>query len=782
MAYYGYNEFTGRYGCNGEPSNWASNTSPQLVLRKADEEFLENVIDGNEVAQVSIVLEGELAEAEEEEAARAMGKMKEKKDRWKNLELREGLKNRWEGLRRSVSAAMEKKKKDKGKGKEVVRDCEVDADIEGSFSSREVEFRDVLEILNLVVENGQVFSISPSTKMLVQTFTQILKDIIRNMPNAYDGLVVFLQSYCTQLEQMFVALPPFVQQTIWRTPEKIGNTITAKLFRTAATANPAGEAEAEAQGVGLAFTAAFPMIREPVSAGTLLLALLKTVIGILAGRFQGLLYGVNEIDLAEGKEGPREIRCKKPPTLQSFHPYDDTGALGEAYRKIKEGRQQNLNVTKPVRCVFDKVEAEHIHVIVRRPTPLVAKDVPPVYSEAKDTVSPLPPQTLKSLKHLALSTDPETPTLTKASSAKSGVHTEIDPLLAHELNGHFFKNVPIFHQSYFQNISDSLRVEEVIKKLNSRFNLKKIANKFPNDPQEEKVTKWLNDHVNRHLPEDIRYRYYFSGGNPQDEAGGKSSAILRLVGYVREVFAVQPGRREHFFQVILGYAFMNLAEIGFDPSIKDFSSSINDFSTSINNSSPNTQIPKPSIDIKDVKRTPLNFFLEKLIFLDSSIASRGTTCWSAKNDSGDSFVVKDSWRSNGRISEGELLADAEGVLGVVKCIAYEDVMVNKSPDHVFKNICCGLEHHKGNTVYLGYGSESSNTVTTVGGQQSLRSNKQETLIHDRIHTRLGKPITQFKSIKQLLEAFRDSIKGHRNLMQKKILHRDISINNIMINP
>ncbi len=45
----------------------------------------------------------------------------------------------------------------------------------------------------------------------------------------------------------------------------------------------------------------------------------------------------------------------------------------------------------------------------------------------------------------------------------------------------------------------------------------------------------------------------------------------------------------------------------------------------------------------------------------------------------------------------------------------------------------------------------------------------------------GRSIREFHSIKQLLEAFRDAIKGHRSLYEKgNILHRDISENNIII--
>lgn len=53
-------------------------------------------------------------------------------------------------------------------------------------------------------------------------------------------------------------------------------------------------------------------------------------------------------------------------------------------------------------------------------------------------------------------------------------------------------------------------------------------------------------------------------------------------------------------------------------------------------------------------------------------------------------------------------------------------------------------------------------------------------IHTRILTKKGRTITSFRSAHELLLAFAGAIKGHRSLYQNGILHRDVSINNIMI--
>jgi serine/threonine protein kinase len=45
----------------------------------------------------------------------------------------------------------------------------------------------------------------------------------------------------------------------------------------------------------------------------------------------------------------------------------------------------------------------------------------------------------------------------------------------------------------------------------------------------------------------------------------------------------------------------------------------------------------------------------------------------------------------------------------------------------------------------------------------------------------GRPLHEYQSVRELLEALRDAIRGHRSLLEDgKILHRDISENNIII--
>ncbi|KAG9245612.1 hypothetical protein BJ878DRAFT_533795 [Calycina marina] len=80
-----------------------------------------------------------------------------------------------------------------------------------------------------------------------------------------------------------------------------------------------------------------------------------------------------------------------------------------------------------------------------------------------------------------------------------------------------------------------------------------------------------------------------------------------------------------------------------------------------------------------------------------------------------------------------------------------------------------------------------NTVDSIqeAGADSLTDCDSETY-GNRVHYCLvtspaGRPLHDYQSVRELLEALRDAIRGHRSLLEDgKILHRDISENNIII--
>ena len=118
----------------------ADSTSPQPVLSKHDEEFLKKtlgedapvvLLDGKaastgvdvdkpqEAGDETKVKEKEKEKDKDKEKEKVKEKEKEKdkeKDKDKAAEWKEGIRHRWEGLRRSASSAVDKRRNSKGSG------------------------------------------------------------------------------------------------------------------------------------------------------------------------------------------------------------------------------------------------------------------------------------------------------------------------------------------------------------------------------------------------------------------------------------------------------------------------------------------------------------------------------------------------------------------------------------------------------------------------------------------------------------------------------------------
>ncbi|KJA18341.1 hypothetical protein HYPSUDRAFT_205456 [Hypholoma sublateritium FD-334 SS-4] len=139
------------------------------------------------------------------------------------------------------------------------------------------------------------------------------------------------------------------------------------------------------------------------------------------------------------------------------------------------------------------------------------------------------------------------------------------------------------------------------------------------------------------------------------------------------------------------------------------------------------------------------------VFDQRAIRGRGTCCWLVKSD-GVLFIIKDAWRYIKRVAEWEFLQEVDGLDGVGQMKAFED--------------------------------EISSISKLRGLPKRLPSHLKQ-VFRDRILSRMllychGRSIETFQTRLQLLYAFRDAICGHQNLWNNNILHRDISINNILL--
>lgn len=257
---------------------------------------------------------------------------------------------------------------------------------------------------------------------------------------------------------------------------------------------------------------------------------------------------------------------------------------------------------------------------------------------------------------------------------------------------------------------------------------------------------------------------------------------------------------ERFLSVVVSYATMSPADMGYDPTITTggFTGRQVTVITQLYD-----LVPSPFI-------------------VTPAIASRGTTCTVAKlsGETKFNYVCKDAWRSHSYISEGVLLQEAQtaGVKGLVKYISHAGIHVGAALDDISGNIIKGLDITGVKALNLRLAETLSTAPTTPLEPQSIgplrhssigahetrklpcpaniplpRSSQMRqmtslssiTLVSfNRVHTRLvttkGRPITQFTSSLELLLTLRDAIKGHRSLLRHGILHRDISVNNIMI--
>lgn len=218
-----------------------------------------------------------------------------------------------------------------------------------------------------------------------------------------------------------------------------------------------------------------------------------------------------------------------------------------------------------------------------------------------------------------------------------------------------------------------------------------------------------------------------------------------------------------------------------------------------------------------------------------AIVCRGTSCFRAKTPSSKNFqyVAKFSWVSDKRRPEVDLLrlARERGVEGVAKLFGHHRIIsvadmregLTFTKAHTFRNTTLSpassfsqsqslLPRSFGQICTLGTAGDLPKKRKSVdaGGSPSKRSrsssqspnkakrdrevNSQTTSLYtyddssfdNRIFRCLvispaGRALRDFRSIPELLKALRDAIKAHRSLYTKgKILHRDISENNIII--
>ncbi|KAL8897340.1 MAG: hypothetical protein Q9207_007262 [Kuettlingeria erythrocarpa] len=247
-----------------------------------------------------------------------------------------------------------------------------------------------------------------------------------------------------------------------------------------------------------------------------------------------------------------------------------------------------------------------------------------------------------------------------------------------------------------------------------------------------------------------------------------------------------------FVYVMLGYFLMTDKQLGRDPTIRQSDG-------------------KRYVEISRSGQ-PERLILTKLLKKQVLITGRATTCWKAYRDGDESktsFIVKDSWQYEERPEEGALIKEAtdKDVKNIARYYHHETVQVDEKNDDTIGNVRKGLMREGGRTTFTQRSSDkpeapqkssdkpeaprkrsSSLTQMAPPAKRSCSSRGSKDLgtpTHNRVHRRVvtcdpGRAIYKASSPVAVINGFLGAITGHESLLNAGILHRDISIGNILL--
>ena len=250
-----------------------------------------------------------------------------------------------------------------------------------------------------------------------------------------------------------------------------------------------------------------------------------------------------------------------------------------------------------------------------------------------------------------------------------------------------------------------------------------------------------------------------------------------------------------FVSTILGFLWASEEQLGFDPTV----------------------ITSDNQRYIEIERDGASerLVIDQVMLRTPCVGGRATTCWKAHPEQSPStaLVIKDSWQDSRRGEEGRLFREVsdKDVRHVARYYYYETVhLPDGRRDDVQGGIRKGLDIEKASN-YLqerltapegldtlsisqdsstGQKRSSSQTGAAIPPPKRSRSTSpikpgNVSMPSNRVHRRVvlrdyGKPIYEASSPAALLAAFEACITGHESLYRAGFLHRDISINNLLI--
>ncbi|CAH0054794.1 unnamed protein product [Clonostachys solani] len=316
--------------------------------------------------------------------------------------------------------------------------------------------------------------------------------------------------------------------------------------------------------------------------------------------------------------------------------------------------------------------------------------------------------------------------------------------------------------------------------------------------------------------------------------------LLQLTRYIRDIFYDQPTRRfvhaftlcasmmelwvfdrsgayssgpfdihdkpDMFARALVGYATMDNEAMGLDLFIERETDA--------------ESKEHRHVTLDDANDNATRIRLVQAMVRQKAVVCRGTTCFRT----GSNHVAKFSWASDKRKLEVEQLklAEKRGVKGVARVVAHRQITtiaelregLDFQERHKFRSEEASFEDPpsvaKSTNRSSNKRKSSSDHNSDASGSKRRRSNSQKKLVQklsnglsigkvkpslysrsedlweNRVYSCLvispaGRVISDFKSVRELLESMRDAIRAHQSLYKTgNILHRDISSNNIII--
>ncbi|KAK1471304.1 hypothetical protein CABS01_16390 [Colletotrichum abscissum] len=252
-------------------------------------------------------------------------------------------------------------------------------------------------------------------------------------------------------------------------------------------------------------------------------------------------------------------------------------------------------------------------------------------------------------------------------------------------------------------------------------------------------------------------------------------AFDRLGAIASERFNINEDGQQ-FVSTILGFLWMDEEALGFDPTVMTLNG-------------------ERFIEIERNGSTE-RIVLDRLILRARCVAGRAATCWKAHPEGHPEtpLVVKDSWQYLERGEEGKLLREVtnKGVVNVARYYHHETVQVHGTNDDIWNNVRRGLDvtaatnyrpgqqmppsnkakdaprKGRSSTSRKRPSSQTDSALPPSKRSCSVSPTKAASIPPNRVHRRI------------ILQDY-GCIEGHESLYKAGILHRDISINNLMIN-